>query len=58
MGKCVKEEVQEQGIGLQPQRVIGRTEHTLSHRVDVERSPFRTLVLTKGQRTQQQNANE
>ena len=58
MGKCVKEEVQEQGIGLQPQRVIGRTEHTLSHRVDVKRSLFRTQVLTKGQRTQQQNANK
>ena len=58
MGKCVDKEVQEQGIGLQPQRVIGRTEHTLSHRVDLERSSSRTLVLTKGQRTQQQNANK
>jgi hypothetical protein len=58
MGKCVNEEVQEQGIGLQPHRVIRCTEHTLSHRVDVERSSSRTLVLTKGQRTQQQNANK
>ena len=57
MGKRVGEEVQEQGICLKPQRVIGRTEYTLSHRVDVTRSPSRTLVLTKGQRTQQQNAN-
>lgn len=58
MGQCVEEEVQEQGIRLEPQRVKGCTEHTLSHRVHFERSFSRALVLTQGQRTQQQNANK